>query len=92
MRNLDELRDDAGNLPAYAWPGGYAMAYLCADGGELCAGCANGGNGSEASTNSDAPDDWRLISYVAYGADCDTPTEGVNCDHCNTFIVMPESC
>ena len=30
-----------GTLPAYAWPGGYPLYYLCADGGTLCPACAN---------------------------------------------------
>jgi hypothetical protein len=34
-------RDDNGNLPAYAWPGGYPLYYLCADNGVLCPQCAN---------------------------------------------------
>ena len=34
-------------FPAFAWPGGYTILYLTADGGELCAACVNGENGSE---------------------------------------------
>jgi hypothetical protein len=34
-------RDENGNLPAFAWPGGYPIFYLCADNGILCPQCAN---------------------------------------------------
>lgn len=31
-----------GNLPSYAWPGGYPMAYVFEDGDTCCPDCANG--------------------------------------------------
>jgi hypothetical protein len=34
-------RDDAGRLPAYAWPGGYPMYYVTRDGLTICPQCAN---------------------------------------------------
>lgn len=34
-------RDNDGALVAYAWPGGYPVAYLDAEGATLCADCAN---------------------------------------------------
>jgi hypothetical protein len=42
-RHLAELRASSpdGLLPSFAWPGAYPMAYLTADGLEICAGCAN---------------------------------------------------
>jgi hypothetical protein len=78
---LDATRLPDGTLPAYAWPGGYPMAYLCADGGTLCPDCANGRNGSEASTAPDAAPDWRLIDGSVYW-------EGppLTCDHCQAAI------
>lgn len=74
-------RDDNGNLPAYAWPGGYAIVYYLKDGGCLCAACANGANGSEASEAEDAPADWRLV-------DADIYWEGPehSCDHCGAAM------
>ncbi len=73
-------RDDDGKLPAYAWPGGYQIYYVCADGGVLCPHCANGKNGSKASEQNEAKD-WRLV-------DSDVHWEGqpLVCDHCGTFI------
>jgi hypothetical protein len=69
-------RNDDGNLPAYAWPGGYPIYYLTADNGCLCPGCANGENGSDASeTNEDKS--WRVVAYgIHYEGD------PIICDHC----------
>lgn len=33
--------DEAGKLPAYAWPGGYQMYYMDNSGYYLCPDCAN---------------------------------------------------
>lgn len=38
-------RNDDGTLPAYAWPGGYPIIYILADGEILCPACANDANG-----------------------------------------------
>jgi hypothetical protein len=74
-------RNDDGKLPAYAWPGGYPIYYVCTDGGVLCPECANGENGSEASERKDAPHDWRLE-----GADIHYEGPPLVCDHCGTEI------
>lgn len=74
-------RDDTGKLPAYAWPGGYPIAYLFADGGCCCPACANGENGSEASEAAETPDDWRLIA-----GDVHWEGEAEHCDHCGAEI------
>lgn len=34
-------RDENGQFPAYAWPGGYPLYYITQDNGVLCAKCAN---------------------------------------------------
>lgn len=68
-------------LPAFAWPGGYPLVYLLADGEILCPDCANGKNGSEAIT-ADADDPgWHVI-------DCEVCWEGEvgYCAHCNGDI------
>lgn len=86
-KQLDALRDSAGDLPAYAWPGGYAVVYVTADSGVLCAACANGGNGSEASIDCDAPADWRIEGFQT----CEGETDEVRCDHCSTIIHFAEN-
>lgn len=70
--------------PAYAWPGGYPLYYLCADGGTLCANCANGDNGSEAYTGDYVPEkgkDWHMVS-----ADIHWEGQPLMCDHCGAQI------
>lgn len=69
-------RDANGKLPAVAWPGGYSVVYLCADGAFLCPACANGENGSEASEFSEEKQ-WKLIKADVYW---EGPTE--QCAHC----------
>jgi len=77
MSKLDEIRDEAGNLPSYAWPGGYPVLYVMGDGGTLCPECANGKNGSEASASTDTPADWRIDAFfIHYEGPADY------CDHC----------
>ena len=78
---LKNLLDDNGKLPTYAWPGGYPIEYVTADGGLLCPACANGENGSEATINQDAPADWRIEAADVYW---EGPVQF--CDHCNSQI------
>lgn len=33
---IEDLRDENGKLPAYAWPGGYPIFYIASDNGVLC--------------------------------------------------------
>jgi hypothetical protein len=66
-------------LEAYAWPGGYPLFHLVADGGILCAGpqCANG----PESRADDAAEDWRVIA-----SDVHWEGEPLHCDHCGRSI------
>lgn len=43
MTNLAALRESTpdGTLPAFAWPGGYPLIYITADGSTICPDCAN---------------------------------------------------
>lgn len=63
----------------YAWPGGYELIYICADGGILCADCAN--VNIEATKD---PDDeqWFIIS-----AEINYEDNGLYCVHCNDRII-----
>ena len=88
-RDLPPLpdRDDRGLLPAFAWPGGYALVYYTRDWGIMCAACANGANGSrcqDPDLDPTCPDDqqWSLLT-------CDVRWEGPTeqCTHCN--VDMP---
>ena len=74
-------RSEDGTLPAFAWPGGYPILYVLADGETLCAKCANGENGSEASTEPETANDRRII-----GQDIHWEGEPETCAHCNGQI------
>lgn len=79
---IDQLRDkDTGELPAYAWPGGYQIVYLFADGETCCPDCANGKNGSEATTDTSAERDWQLV-----GGDIYYEGAPLTCAHCGASI------
>lgn len=43
MSIIDDIRDEKGQLPVYAWPGGYPLFYITADGLIICPWCANDG-------------------------------------------------
>jgi hypothetical protein len=38
---VEMVRNDAGTLPAYAWPGGYPLIYVLVSGDVLCSDCAD---------------------------------------------------
>ena len=83
---VDAIKNEEGKVPAFAWPGGYVIVYICADGAEMCADCVNGENGSEVPNmphNSDCREDqqWDVIDYSPFH-------EGppINCSHCGKEI------
>ena len=51
--------NDTGELPAFAWPGGYPIAYIAADSETICPDCAN----SEECKTAE-PDDrqWLIVA------------------------------
>ena len=77
-------RDENGNLPAYAWPGGYPIYYLCADGGILCPNCANKESAvRDADEHPDYPDhdQWRIVASGINWED-----SSLTCDNCSQRI------
>lgn len=86
---VDEYRQVhlSNRLPAYTMVGGYRLLYFCADGGVLCADCANGDNGSDVGSDDATYDDgttdpqWTIAAVDVYW-------EGppIYCDHCNAEI------
>lgn len=68
--------DEKGNLPAYAWPGGYPVIYLDREDSTLCATCAT------KSLND--PDEVPQFKPVAAAVYYEGPT--IQCDECNTDI------
>ncbi len=83
---LPEYREgnEIKELPAYAWPGGYAIAYLVDDGEFLCAKCVNDESNPvhDSSTDSSA-DGWRVDGYMT--ADW-REDDAWTCAHCNAVI------
>lgn len=80
--NVSDLRDDTGKLPAYAWPGGYAVAYLMDDGEFLCAACMN--DDSNPTHDGGAADGWRVEAFVT--DDWHDSEDAWTCAHCNATI------
>jgi hypothetical protein len=77
-------RDENGNFPAFAWPGGYPIYYLCADGGILCPQCANKESAvKEADEHLDYPDfdQWRIVA-----GDINWQDVSLTCDNCSQRI------
>jgi hypothetical protein len=67
-----------GKLQAYAWPGGYPLYYVTADGGTLCADCACQSNVDYK----DASDkQWHIV-----GADVNWEDDSLHCSDCDKQI------
>lgn len=93
--------DGMSDLPAWAWPGGYPIAYYTNDGVTLCGKCAN----KETMTRVDAigedrasiywPDDVRDLltadrtAWIS-GYDVGPWDDAFSCDECNRWIQEPE--
>ncbi len=69
-------------LPAYAWPGGYPVLYVCSDGGVLCPKCINAELSLvDAAIRDNDRSGWRVV-----GADVHMEGEPEICDHCGAEI------
>jgi len=68
---VSEIRLESGVLPKYAFPGGYPLYYLDAEGNILCAECARSNDDYTAS----------LVDYAVNYEDA-----FLYCDHCSTRI------
>ena len=79
MEKLAINRDKEGRCYRYAWPGGYPLFYLCADGGILCADCVDAEK--ELIDSADEADkQWFVIAQEINYED------GLYCDNCNNRI------
>lgn len=82
---LMALLAEPGGVPAYAWPGGYPIGYLCDDGEYLCGACVN--DPTNPTHVGGEPDGWRLEGYdVLTGSSDDYGCE-LRCAHCSTTLV-----
>ena len=77
--------DSDGRLSAFAWPGGYPVIYIAADGGEFCPACANGDDGSLCRI-SDGPDDHQHDGWLIVGSQIHWEGEPLPCVHCGVEI------
>lgn len=85
LLNCDD-QGKAGELPAFAWPGGYAMFYITTGGDELCDDCATA-DLLEYIADGECCNDDPPVAYGAYGATDDYPTDyDARCDNCNRVI------
>jgi hypothetical protein len=81
---VDEVYCESdGTAPSYAWPGGYPLYYLCADGGVLCPTCTNKEKHLVTSAEIDgcSPSQWGII-----GRDTNWEDPELFCDHCYARI------
>jgi len=67
-------RNASGTLDHYAFPGGYSLRYLCADGETVCASCANEWE----------PGEWERQEPVDVYIDWEGA--GQHCANCNEFL------
>lgn len=74
--DINEIRDTNGQLPQFAWPGGYPMYYLAKDNGVLCPKCANEFKPER--------DNEEQLQAVAYGVNWED--RELFCEHCNGRI------
>jgi hypothetical protein len=74
---------ESGKFDAYAWPGGYPLFYLCADGGTLCPDCCDKEIEliREAANNPGTDEQWEIVAH-----DINYEDVSLYCDHCNNHI------
>jgi hypothetical protein len=65
-------------LPAFAWPGGYPILYIFADGGTCCPKCANANIDQIAAEGRNSHGGWALGGFYLH-----MKGEPDACDHCN---------
>lgn len=83
MFKREDYQLESGKLQSYAFPGGYPIFYVCADGGILCAGedCANGKESRQAVADCRDDRHWLLVA-----ADVNLDDDTLCCDHCGKRI------
>lgn len=67
----------------YAWPGGYPLFALCADGGILCADCCIKESDliTEACKHPDTDKQWEIEAV-----NVNWESKDLRCDHCSNYI------
>ena len=75
---LSAVGSDDDTFPAYAWPGGYPIAYVTDDADTLCAECVNTEPDVHFAGDNDG---WRVVGWSIH---YEGPAE--HCAHCNRDI------
>lgn len=86
LRRHLKLEVNRDPLPAFAWPGGYPMFYVFADGGAVCPACVNR-NVSEI--DEDVRRGGRRNSHGGWAVDAwevNWEEPDMHCDHCGKRI------
>lgn len=81
LKELAAVND--GELPNYAWPGGYPIVYIASDGEPFCPDCAND-EGFRLEPNIPGEDDRDGFLLVGYAIHWEGPPE--ICGHCGAEI------
>jgi len=80
MRKIVIRRDENGCCEKYAWPGGYPVFYICADGGILCPECVDSERELvDAADQSDKQ--WLIVAQEINYED-----NSLFCDNCSNRI------
>ena len=80
MEKLAIKRDENGRCEKYAWPGGYLVFYICANGGILCPDCVDAEKELiDAADQSD--EQWLVIAQEINYED-----GSLYCDNCSNRI------
>ena len=74
-------KDETGQYISYAWPGGYPIFHLAADGEPLCATCCN-----ENAKQIDAAEEYLDPDWQIVASDINWEDEHMYCAHCNKQI------
>ena len=78
------------SLDAFAWPGGYPIVYVFADGGCICPSCANENireiDEAMRSPNGNKPHSSGCGGWALAGFDVNYEEPDMVCDHCGKFV------
>jgi hypothetical protein len=81
--DLSKYKNDKGEYEAYAWPGGYPVYYLAADGEVICPECMNKEKKliEEATANPGTDKQWEIV-----GTDANWEDTEMYCANCNKHM------
>lgn len=81
MSYINLYLDETGQFQAYAFPGGYPIYYVTADGGILCPKCCDDNRFEIEEAVAGDDNQWLIV-----GNDINYEDDNLYCDHCNKQI------